>query len=95
MAAFKSRRPLAGRLIRGEERNYFLLAPVGVGRAMQYKFFVIPIKSNDYAAEEMNRFLRGHRIPAVGKHFMEGGMSEIKFDAFNRKSSPSSSNGCY
>ena len=40
---------------------------------MQYKFFVIPIKSNDDAAEEMNRFLRAHRILAVEKRFMEGG----------------------
>ena len=40
---------------------------------MQYKFFVIPIKSNDDAAEEMNRFLRAHRVLAVEKRFMEGG----------------------
>jgi hypothetical protein len=29
---------------------------------MQFKFFVIPFKSNDDATEEMNRFLRGHRL---------------------------------
>ena len=40
---------------------------------MQFRFFVIPIKSNDDAAEEMNRFLRGHRVLAVEKRFMEGG----------------------
>ena len=39
---------------------------------MQFRFFVIPIKSNDDAAEEMNRFLRGHRVLAVEKRFMEG-----------------------
>jgi hypothetical protein len=37
---------------------------------MQLKFFVIPIKSNDGTAEEMNRFLRGHRVLAVEKRFM-------------------------
>ena len=40
---------------------------------MQFRFFVIPIKSNDDAAEEMNRFLRGHRIFTVEKRLMEGG----------------------
>ena len=40
---------------------------------MQFKFFVIPIKSQDGAEEEMNRFLRGHRVLAVEKRFTEGG----------------------
>jgi hypothetical protein len=40
---------------------------------MQFKFVVVPIKTNDNAEEEMNPFLRGHRIRAVEKRFMEGG----------------------
>jgi hypothetical protein len=35
---------------------------------MQFKFFVIPIKSNDDAAEEMNRFLQGHRLFPGRRH---------------------------
>jgi hypothetical protein len=50
-----------------------LLVPFRVGRAMQFKFVVVPIKTNDNAEEEMNPFLRGHRIRAVEKRFMEGG----------------------
>jgi hypothetical protein len=38
---------------------------------MQFKFFVVSIKSNDDAAEELNRFHRGHWVLVMEKHFME------------------------
>ncbi len=37
---------------------------------MQYKFFVIPIKSYAEAEDELNRFLRGHRVLSVHKEFV-------------------------
>ena len=40
---------------------------------MQLKIFVIPIKNIESAETEMNRFLRGNRILAVTKEFVNNG----------------------
>ncbi len=37
---------------------------------MQYKIFVIPIKNISDTEEELNRFLRGHRVLSVQKEFV-------------------------
>ena len=39
---------------------------------MQYAFFVVPVKAADSAAEELNRFLRGHRAVSVAKELIGG-----------------------
>ena len=39
---------------------------------MQFRVFHIPLRGAEDATEEMNRFLRGHRILAVEKRFCEG-----------------------
>jgi superfamily II DNA helicase RecQ len=37
---------------------------------MQYKFFVIPIKNISDAEDELNRFLRAHRVLSIHKEFV-------------------------
>lgn len=37
---------------------------------MQYKIFVIPIKTINETEDELNRFLRGHRVLSVQKEFV-------------------------
>jgi len=37
---------------------------------MQYKIFVIPIKTISESEDELNRFLRGHRVLSVQKEFV-------------------------
>ena len=44
---------------------------------MQYRFFVVPAKDSSEAAEELNRFLRGHRILSVTRDFV--GQSENSY----------------
>ena len=39
---------------------------------MQFRVFHIPLRGAEDAMEEMNRFLRGHRVLAVEKRFCEG-----------------------
>lgn len=40
---------------------------------MQYKFFRIPASGDAAAEEEMNRFLRGHRVLTTNKEFVADG----------------------
>jgi len=40
---------------------------------MQLKLFVLPIKNLGAAEQEMNAFLRGHRVLAVKKEFVPDG----------------------
>lgn len=37
---------------------------------MQYRFFVIPVADSEKATEELNGFLRGHRIIQVSREFV-------------------------
>ena len=37
---------------------------------MQYQFFVIPAKDDSIATEELNKFLRSHRILSVQREFV-------------------------
>ena len=37
---------------------------------MQYRFFVIPAKDSLAAAEELNKFLRSHRVLAIQREFV-------------------------
>jgi len=37
---------------------------------MQYAFFHIPATDASASVEELNRFLRGHRVTSVAKHFV-------------------------
>ena len=40
---------------------------------MQYKFFVIPIRDFEEAENELNRFLRSHRILSIQSEFVADG----------------------
>lgn len=40
---------------------------------MQYKFFKIPTCGDDVAEDEMNRFLRGHRVLSTNREFVADG----------------------
>lgn len=40
---------------------------------MQYKFFRIPVDGDAVAEEELNRFLRGHRVLTTNKEFVSDG----------------------
>lgn len=40
---------------------------------MRFRFFSVPVHDPDPAADELNRFLAGHRILAVEKHFVADG----------------------
>lgn len=40
---------------------------------MQYKFFVIPVSDSVICEEELNRFLRGHRIVSVQRELVREG----------------------
>jgi hypothetical protein len=42
---------------------------------MQLELFVLPIKNLGVAETEMNAFLRGHRVLAVGRRLVEDGAS--------------------
>jgi len=42
---------------------------------MRFKFFTIPLHNTDQVENELNRFLAGHRITSVEKHFVEAGES--------------------
>ena len=38
-------------------------------KKMQIKTFVLPVLSSECSEEELNRFLRGHRVLQVERHF--------------------------
>ncbi len=40
---------------------------------MQLRFFTIPVHDSGDAAEELNRFLAGHRITAIDRSFVQDG----------------------
>lgn len=42
-------------------------------RAMQLRFFTIPVRGGDEVAEELNRFLAGHAVLAVDRSFVQDG----------------------
>jgi superfamily II DNA helicase RecQ len=44
---------------------------------MQLRFFTIPVLGGEAAAEELNRFLAGHRILAVDRHLAQDGGSSL------------------
>ena len=44
---------------------------------MQLRFFTIPVLGGEEAAEELNRFLAGHRILAVDRHLARDGGTSL------------------
>lgn len=44
---------------------------------MQLRFFTIPVIGGDEAAEELNRFLAGHRILALDRHLASDGSTSV------------------
>ena len=44
---------------------------------MQYKFFRISVFGDDATEEEMNRFLRGHRVLTTSREFVSDGQSSF------------------
>ena len=40
---------------------------------MAYQFFVVPVRSSESDVEELNRFLRGHRVLTIDRRWVEQG----------------------
>jgi len=37
---------------------------------MQYKFFVVPVDASEQVEEDLNKFLRSHRVLKTEQHFI-------------------------
>jgi superfamily II DNA helicase RecQ len=44
---------------------------------VQLRFFAVPVLGGEEAAEELNRFLAGHRILAVDRHLAQHGLTSV------------------
>jgi len=40
---------------------------------MAYRFFLVPVRSCEQSGEELNRFLRGHRVLSVDRRWVDLG----------------------
>lgn len=63
---------------------------------MAFQFFVVPARDHGEAAEELNRFLRGHRVLAVDRRWVEQGLDSywsFCVDYLDRAGAPAPSAG--
>lgn len=63
--------PLSAQRRQGEKKNKYGACAVKKKKKMQFRFYAIPIAGDKTVEDELNAFVRSHKIVAIDKQFSD------------------------